>query len=274
MSPISVTIITYNEEKNIADCIRSVEKIADEIIVLDSFSTDQTESIATGFEKVRFQTHSFDGHVQQKNRAITLCKNDWVLSLDADERLSSELAEEILKLNFDQINSSETVGFRIPRLTFHMGRPIRHSGWYPQRRYRLFKKQFSKWQGENPHDYIVVDGKGLSLKGDIIHYSFTDLTAQIETINKFSSIVAFNRYHAGRPFQLLKSIFKPVSKFIEIYIFKLGFLDGFPGFTIALASAFSTFLKFAKIFEIDRNYIERPSNLRADYQPQTKNRNK
>lgn len=274
MPLISVTIITFNEEKNIADCIRSVEKVADEIIVLDSFSTDKTETIAKSFAKVKFTTHPFDGHVQQKNRAITLCKNEWVLSLDADERLSSELVDNILAIDFEQMNHSQVAGFRIPRLTYHIGRPIRHSGWYPQRRYRLFKKQFAKWQGENPHDYIVVEGKGLRLKGDIIHYSFVDLTAQVETINKFSSIVAFNRFHAGRPFQLMKTIFKPISKFVEIYFFKLGFLDGFAGFTIAISSAFSTFLKFAKIFELDRNYIERPSNLRTDYQPQINNRNK
>lgn len=272
MLPVSVTIITYNEEKNIADCIRSVESIADEIIVLDSFSTDRTEEIARSFARVRFEKHAFDGHVQQKNRALTLCKNEWVLSLDADERLSPELAAEIAALDAEKIANEGISGFRMPRLTYHMGRAIRHGGWYPQRRYRLFKRSAAKWEGENPHDYIVIDetGKGATLKGDLIHYSFVDLSQQIDTINKFSSIVAFNRHEAGRPFQLMKTLIKPFGKFIEIYFFKAGFLDGFPGFTIAVASAFSTFLKFAKIFEIDRKYIERPSNLRADYRAQKK----
>jgi glycosyltransferase involved in cell wall biosynthesis len=270
MLPISVTIITYNEEKNIADCIRSVEQVADEIIVLDSFSTDRTEEIARSFSRVRFEKHPFDGHVEQKNRAITLCRNEWILALDADERLSPELAREIAALDADQIAKEGIAGFRMPRLTYHMGRAIRHGGWYPQRRYRLFKRSAARWTGENPHDYIVIDktGKGATLKGDLIHYSFADLSQQIDTINKFSSIVAFNRHQAGRSFQLFRTLIKPIGKFIEIYLFKAGFLDGFPGFTIAIASAFSTFLKFAKIYEMDRNVIERPSNLRADYRAQ------
>ncbi len=270
MLPVSVAIITFNEEKNIEDCIRSVEAIADEIVVLDSFSTDRTEEIARSFPRVRFEKHAFDGHVQQKNRALDLCKNSWVLSLDADERLSPELAREIAGLDEKKIADEGIAGFRMPRLTYHMGRAIRHGGWYPQRRYRLFQKSAARWEGENPHDYIVINGKGASLKGDLVHYSFTDLSQQIDTINKFSSIVAFNRHAAGRPFQLLKTLVKPPVKFLEIYLFKAGFLDGFPGFTIAVASAFSTFLKFAKIFEMDRRYIERPSNLRADYRPQNR----
>ena len=272
MIPISVAIITFNEEKNIGSCIESVLSIADEVVVLDSFSTDATEKIATSFDKVRFEKHAFDGHVQQKNRALSLCKHEWVLSLDADERLSKPLADEIKALNADTVAKKGIVGFRMPRLTYHLGRPIRHSGWYPQRRFRLFQKSKAEWQGENPHDFIVIHdtSKGANLKGDIIHYSFTDLSAQIDTINKFSSIVAFNRFSAGRPFQLVKTIFKPTGKFFEIFVFKAGFLDGFAGFTIAIASAFSTFLKYAKIYEMDRKLIDRPANLRKDYQPQKK----
>ncbi|MFN3604599.1 MAG: glycosyltransferase family 2 protein [Leptonema sp. (in: bacteria)] len=265
---ISVAIITYNEEKNIKDCIESCYEIADEIIVLDSFSSDKTKEICNLFPKVKFFQHEFDGHVEQKNRALTLCSYEWVLSLDADERISNQLKQEILELKENKEKMNQFDGYKIPRLTYHLGKFIYHSGWYPQKKYRLFKKSKAVWLGENPHDYIHIKGKGSSLKGDILHYSFQDLSHQIDTINKFSSIVAFNRYHQNKKFSFLKCLYKPIIKFLEIYIFKLGLLDGFAGFTVAVASSFSTFLKNAKIYELQNKIIERPSNLRIDYKYQ------
>ena len=146
-----------------------------------------------------------------------------------------------------------------------MGQYIRHSGWYPQYRYRLFHKDKAQWVGENPHDFITINGEGKKLAADIIHYSFLDLSQQIDTINKFSSIVSYTRHQKGQHFSVFKSLYKPFGKFLEIYIFKRGFLDGYPGFVIAIASAFSTFLKFAKIYEYDKGIQERPSNIRKDY---------
>ena len=262
MRGISVAIITYNEERNLADCIRSCEALADEIVVLDSFSTDRTEEVARGFPGVRFERHAFDGHVEQKNRALSLCKNEWVLSLDADERLSPELLAEIRDLE-----PGERVGFRVPRLTFAMGRPIRHAGWYPQRKYRLFRRSRARWTGDNPHDYAVVDGPGGDLVHDLLHHSFRDLAHQATTVNAFSSIQAFNRRHRGQPFRLLPALWKPLVKFVEVYLVKRGFLDGFPGFTMAVNAAYERFLQLAKVYELERG-LERPSNLRADYRPQ------
>lgn len=260
---LSVAIITFNEEKNIAACIQSVEEIADEIIILDSFSQDDTIKIAKSHKKVKVFQREFPGHIEQKNRAIELCQGEWILSLDADERLSENLQKEIKQMMPFPGNIN---GYKIRRLTYHMGKFIRHSGWYPGLRYRLFLKNRAKWTGENPHDYIELEGKGGSLQGDMIHYSFVDLSAQIDTINKFSSIVSYTRYFAKKQkFSLIRIIFKPVSKFIEIYLIKKGFLDGFPGFVIAASSAFSTFLKYAKIYEYQKKLIERPSNLRKDY---------
>jgi hypothetical protein len=207
--------------------------------------------------------------VEQKNRALNYCQYEWVIALDADERISSKLKQEILLLKRNPDKMNQYNGFKIPRLTYHMGKFIYHSGWYPQRRYRLFKKDSAIWVGENPHDYIKIKGKGGKLKGDIIHYSFKDLSHQIDTINKFSSIVAYTRFYKNKRFSILKCIYKPIIKFIEIYFFKLGFLDGFPGFTIAVASSFSTFLKNAKIYELKNHLIERPSNLRPDYKVKT-----
>ncbi len=265
MTNLSVAIITYNEEKNIHDCIESIHDIATEVVVLDSFSTDRTEEIARSFPKVRFYTHPFHGHVEQKNKALEFCSYEWVLSLDADERVDPELKISIRNWMESPERYEGVDGFKIARLTWHMGKFIRHSGWYPKRRYRLFKKSKSIWVGENPHDEISIMGKGQVLSGNILHFSFADYSAQIDTVNRFSSIVSYTRYRKGRRFSLFLCIFKPFVKFWEIYLFRLGFLDGFPGFAIACASAFSTYLKFAKIYELDRQIVQRPSNLRDTY---------
>lgn len=258
----SVAIITYNEEKNIRDCINSVYDLADEIIILDSNSTDKTPIIAKSFPNVNYFNQDFKGHIEQKNDAISLCKGEWILSLDADERATPELLSKI-QLVLD--SPSEIVGYKIKRLTYHMGKFIKHSGWYPQYKYRFFKKGYAHWTGENPHDFIEIQGKGAKLNADIIHYSFVDLSHQVDTINKFSSIVAFTRSQKNLKFSYLKLIFKPYIKFLEIYFFKLGFLDGLQGFIIAISSAYSTFLKHSKLFELETKQIERPSNLRKDY---------
>ncbi|PJZ68187.1 glycosyl transferase [Leptospira perolatii] len=264
LKKLSVAIITYNEEKNIGDCIRSCRDIADEIVVLDSLSTDSTKEICTSFPEVVFASQKFRGHVEQKNDAIRLCKNEWILSLDADERLSEELNESLRKF-LESSASGNVDGFKVARLTFHMGRFIRFSGWYPQRKYRIFRKSKASWAGENPHDYLVVNGSGKKMAGDILHYSFQDLSQQVDTINKFSSIVAWTRSRKGKRFSVLRTIHKPIGKFIEIYFFKLGFLDGFPGFAIAVSSAYSTFLKEAKVYELGKGLIDKPSNVREDY---------
>lgn len=266
---LAATIITFNEEARIADCIASVHEWCDEVLVLDSNSTDKTREIAVRFKKVRFLTHQFDGHVQQKNRAIELADADWVFCLDADERATKELAAAVQEFIAEHPGAN---GARVNRLTYHLGRFIRHGGWY-NARYRLLRKGHGGWTGENPHDYILPEGvkrptSGPVLKGDLIHYSFRDLSHQVETINAFSSIVAFTRAARGKKPSFAKMLIKPYIKFLEMYIFKLGFLDGVPGLVIAISSAYSTFLKFAKLYELRRWGIERPSNLRDDYKPQ------
>jgi glycosyltransferase involved in cell wall biosynthesis len=263
MRALSVAIITFNEERALAECIRSCEEIADEIVVLDSFSTDRTEAVARSFPKVRFEQHAFDGHVAQKARALALCRNEWVLALDADERLSPELLAELRALE-----PGDHDGFRMPRLTFAMGRPIRHSGWYPQRKFRLFRRARARWAGDNPHDYVVVDGKGGDLRGDLLHHSFRDLADQADRANAFSSIQAFNLFYRGRAFRALAAAYRPVVKFLEIYVLKRGFLDGFPGFVVAVNAAYGTFLRFAKGYELEAGLVKRPSNVGADYRPQ------
>jgi len=270
---LSCAIITYNEERNIRECLESVIGLCDEILVLDSHSTDATPKIVRSFKGVRFAVHDFDGHVEQKNRAMEMTHGDWILSIDADERVTPELARSI---NAFIENHPEAKGARVMRLTHHMGSFIRHGGWR-NARYRLVRRGCGRWGGQNPHDTIVLEGekggifhRGAVLKGELIHYSFRDLSDQVDTINKFSSIVSFNRAGRKKRFSILQLLVKPPVKFIEIYFAKRGFLDGIPGFVIAVASAFSAFLKVAKLYELERNLIERPSNLRADYRVQKK----
>ncbi|MBF0286294.1 MAG: glycosyltransferase family 2 protein [SAR324 cluster bacterium] len=264
---LAAVIITYNEENNIGDCLQSLQGLVDEIVVLDSFSTDKTERICRNNAKVRFFQHGFDGHIQQKNRAIEKCSSDWILALDADERVSPQLSSAIE----DFLNSNPVVnGAKFPRLTRHMKRFIRHGGWYPNARYRLVRKGKSHWGGENPHDSLIIEGEGTRLKGDLIHLSFSDLSDQVKTINYFSSIVALTRYNKGKNFSLLRMLWKPISKFLEIYLLKRGFLDGIQGYIIAVSSAYSTFLKEAKLFELNKLETDQPSNLSSSLYQKTR----
>lgn len=255
---LSACIITYNEEENIKDCLDSVVGFVDEIVVLDSFSSDATESICRGNPKVKFFQHVFDGHIQQKNRAIEKCTSEWILSLDADERVSSELRQSIETFLG---GNTDCAGVKFPRLTYHLHRYIRHGGWYPNARYRLFRKGKAYWGGENPHDRLIVKGKAGKLTGDLIHYTNKDLADQVHTMNQFSSIAALTRFNKGKKFRYWRLFLKPISTFLETYLVKFGFLDGVQGIIIAVSSSYSTFLREAKLFEMSVLGSDKPSNL-------------
>jgi glycosyltransferase involved in cell wall biosynthesis len=248
MEKISACIITYNEEAVIKECIESLS-FADEIIVVDSHSIDKTREIAA-FLGAKVVEHPFKSHIDQKNYALTLATNDWVISLDADERISDALKDEIEK-TFS--NGKLHDGYRFKRKTTYLNRWISHCGWYPDRHLRLFKRSKSKWAGKNPHDRIYCTGKVKNLKSDMTHYSFNSLSAHLKTIDNFSGIMARDLFKRGKTgFVFLKLIFKPMWKFIEMYILKRGFLDGREGFIISVYSAFSTFAKFSKLYEIKK----------------------
>ncbi len=259
---LSAAIITYNESENIEDCLASVADFVDEVVVLDSFSTDDTEQICRRFEKAKFYRHPFDGYIAQKNRAADLCTSQWILFIDADERVTPELKRSIegfLSANPD------VAGAKFPRLTYHMHRFIRHGGWYPNARYRLYRKGRAHWGGNTPHEKLILDGPGKKLTGDLVHYTAKDLSDQVATINAFSSIAALTRYNKGKRFHLWRLLVKPMSKFVEMYGFKRGFLDGMQGFIIAVSSAYSSFLKEAKLYELDALGSDKPSNLSSLY---------
>jgi glycosyltransferase involved in cell wall biosynthesis len=247
MPNISAIILTLNEERNIARCIDSLEGIADEIIVVDSFSTDRTEEIVTGYN-AKFVKQKFLGYVEQKNFALGLATYNHVLSLDADEALSEELKVAVLhvKENFD------CDGYFMNRLANYCGQWIRHSGWYPDRKMRLFDRTKGKWKGTNPHDKYVLNkgSKTAELKGDLLHYTFYTVDEHKKQVENFSSIAAQAKYNQGVRSNWLKVSVKPIARFVKGYLFKAGFLDGYYGWLIGIYSARATFLKYRKLMKI------------------------
>jgi glycosyltransferase involved in cell wall biosynthesis len=243
MNKLSVVIITFNEEKNIKRCLESVKDIADEIIVVDSFSTDNTEQICTGYN-LTFIQHPFEGHIQQKNYALELANNDLVLSLDADEALSEKLKKNILRIK----ENTEFDGYTMNRMTNYCGKWIRHGTWYPDTKLRLAKKNFIHWGGENPHDKLIISSdKVQHLKGDILHYSYYTIEGHLQQQQNFSSIAAEAMFQRGKRAPFYKLIINPMASWIKDILFRFGFLDGKSGFIIANISAKSVYWKYSKL---------------------------
>lgn len=250
MQKLSVVIITYNEEKNIGRCLDSIKDVADDIVVVDSSSNDKTKEIC--LEKgVRFIEHKFEGHIQQKNFAITQAKYPHILSLDADEALSDELKQSIINVKEDW----KADGYYFNRLTNFCGKWIKHCGWYPDQKLRLWDSSKGKWGGVNPHDKFEMkeDSKIEFIKGDLFHYSFYTIYQHMETINKFSDIAVKERFYKGKKSNVFLTLVSPIWKFIKTYFILGGFRDGFYGFVISVNSAHSTFLKHVKLRELLRN---------------------
>ena len=248
--PISVCIVCFNEEANIRRCLESVRWVKEaggEIIVVDSFSTDKTVDICREFTN-RVIQNKWPGFVNQKNFALDQAANDWVLSLDADEVLSDEARQAISK-GADAGFTSD--GYLFKRHTFYLGRWINHGGWYPDWKLRFFRKSKARWGGMDPHDRIIMaDGARTKyLDCDIIHYTYKNLSHQLKTIDRFSDAASEALIQAGKQFSLLNLFFRPPAKFLETYIYKLGFLDGLAGLIIAVASSFYVFVKYAKMWE-------------------------
>lgn len=247
MIKLTVAIITYNEENNISRCISSVLCIADEILVVDSFSTDKTEEICKSFG-ARFIKNPFLGHIEQKNTALDLATHDYVLSLDADEALSPELIVEIknIKSSFTQN------GYRFNRLTNYNGEWIRHSGWYPDTKLRLIKKEAARWGGENPHDILQMKNNDKTgfLKGDLLHYSYESIAAHVLQTDKFTTIAARAAFKQGKRSSVFRIVTRPMFKFVRDYFFKRGFLDGRYGFIICCINSLYALLKYSKLHEL------------------------
>ena len=247
---LSIVIITFNEEKNIARCIDSVKGLSKDVVVVDSFSTDQTKAIC--IEKgVRFIEHKFDGHIEQKNYAVAQAKNQYVLSLDADEALTEALRDKILSIS----NNWEQDGYIFNRLTNYCGTWIKHSGWYPDRKLRLWDSSKGRWGGENPHDMVIMD-KGAQLKTislDLLHYSYYTIEDHLKQVEYFTNINSRTAFENGKTSSQFKIWYKSTFKFFRDYILKRGFLDGKSGFLIAKISAKATAMKYRKLLALNKS---------------------
>ena len=247
MEKLSAVIITYNEEKNIARCLESLTKVADEIIVVDSFSDDKTKEICLNYD-VCFIENKFEGHIEQKNFAATKASYNLILSVDADEVLSVELQKSILQVK----KNPDFDGYYFNRMTNYCGKWIKHCGWYPDKKHRLWKKGKAHWGGKNPHDKIIMHENSTTkyLKGDLFHYSYHSVNQHVAQINNFTEIVANEDFKNGKKSSLIIAIVKSKWKFLKDFFIKLGFLDGYYGYIICKLSAKATFIKYIKLNEL------------------------
>jgi glycosyltransferase involved in cell wall biosynthesis len=246
---LSVTIITKNEEQHIKRCLESVNAVADEIIVVDSGSTDKTQEICNSFSKVRFYHQDWLGFSRQKQMAIEKAQFDMILSLDADEALSDELTKEILKKK--EVGFFPLDAFELKRLTHYCGKWIYHCGWYPDWQLRLFHREHCRWKSVPVHEHVICDS-GVQLKrfeNDIHHYSFNDLSDHVKRIDYYSSLGAEKIIQKSHRFLVFKGLVHGFARFFKTYITQRGFLDGYHGFCISMLSSWAVFLKYAKAKE-------------------------
>jgi glycosyltransferase involved in cell wall biosynthesis len=251
MVQLSVVIITFNEEKNIGRCLDSIQEIADDVVIVDSYSTDKTQQIAES-KGARFISHPFEGHIEQKNWAITQAKYPYVLSLDADEALDEKLKKSILKIK----NNWTYDGYYSKRLTNYCGKWIYHCGWYPDKKLRLWDSRKGKWGGVNPHDkYELFEGDKNTgeLKGNILHYSYYTSEDHYKQVEYFTNIASKAYFKNKKNAPFYKLILNPIAKFTDHYLFRLGFLDGMAGYSISKISAYATYLKYKKIRALYKN---------------------
>lgn len=242
---LSVVIITYNEEKNIDRCLAALSGLADDLVVVDSFSKDRTREICEAYG-ARFLERVFSGHVEQKNFANAQALYPHILSLDADEVLSAELRASILAVKQNWTADA----YWMSRLTNYCGKWIHHSGWYPDRKIRLFDRNKVSWGGQNPHDKIILHpgAKTAVLAGDLLHYSYYSIKQHLDQINYFSDVACYEMRRKGKRANILQLLVKPPFRFFYGYFVRLGLLDGFAGFCIAMLSAYAVFVKYAKLY--------------------------
>ena len=245
--PISAIVLTLNEGHSIARCLESLH-FCDEILVIDSGSQDDTVKIA---QKYTSQIHqvTWKGFVDTRNEALKLAKGDWILSIDADEVVPPELATEILQT----VRSTSKSAFTLPRKTIHFDRWIRYGGWYPNRLVRLFKRNEGAWVGCGVHERWKSTGEVGELSQDLIHYSFESISDQVYRNDRYSTLSTVALSQEGVHFSLIKLLTKPWVKFLETYFLKRGFKDGYPGFIISVSAAYSVFLKWAKLWEMEQS---------------------
>ena len=253
MVEISVCMITFNTSRTVEKTLKSVLPWAHEIIVVDSFSKDNTPEIVKKYTD-NFEQRAWPGFRDQYNYCISKAKNEWVIFIDADEEISPELAREIMQRV--ETDNGKYDGFIIHRRTFFLGRWIMHGGWVPDYEIRLFKKSKGSFEG-GLHAKVVVQDKVGTLKNFYFHYNYKDVSDQIDTINNYSDTAARDMIAGDRKFSFIDLIFRPPFRFIKEYLIKRGFMDGMPGFVIAVSTAYYVFIKYAKLWELQKDLKER-----------------
>jgi glycosyltransferase involved in cell wall biosynthesis len=244
---ISAVLIALDEERNIGAALESVAW-ADELLVVDGGSSDNTRQRCEE-RKARVVERRFTSYVEQKNFALDEASHDWILSLDADERASSSLTSEIRSLRQDGFQAS---GYRIPRVTFYMGRFVRSTAWYPDHQLRLFDRRRGRWKGKYVHESVTVSGPVERLRGEILHYSYENLSDHVERLNRYAGLAARQMQESGRKPGLWPAAAYPPFVFLKNYIFKRGFRDGSVGFIVSIMNAYYVFLKYVMLWENEK----------------------
>jgi glycosyltransferase involved in cell wall biosynthesis len=265
MIPLSVVIIAKNEERNIGRCLDSVRPVADDLVVVDSFSSDQTEAICR--EKgARFVRHAFAGHVEQKNWALTQARHPHVLSLDADEALSQELARAIAaakaEWHFD--------GYWMNRLTSYCGVWVRHCGWYPDPKLRLWDARRGAWRGTNPHDHFELLEAGAPtgrLSGDLLHYSYYTVAEHYRQMEYFAEVGSRALLERGERVSALRPPVAAAARFVRNYVLRRGFLDGTTGLRLCRIDAYGAYRKYARLRQLQAEAGRRPGPTGAEDDP-------
>ncbi len=249
MSKLSAVIITFNEENNIARCLDSIVNVVDEIIIIDSLSTDRTEAICSNYN-VKFIKREWEGYSATKNFANSLVTSDYILSLDADEALSPELTASILQAK----KAGFTGVYELVRLTNYCGKWIYNSGWYPDVKIRVFPTEFSKWDGEIVHENLVFSKEQAvtRLNGDLYHYSYVSFIDHKNRADQYSRLTAIKYAQKGKKANLISPYFSALARFVSMFVFKKGFLDGYMGYKIAAISAASNIYKYQEVRRINR----------------------
>ena len=252
--PLSVSLITLNEADNLKRCLDSVRGLASEIVIVDSGSTDGTRAVAESFS-ARWMDQKWQGFREQKNVALDQCTHDWVLCLDADEALSPELQASI-RTFLDGAATGEFSGAYFARRTWFLGRWIRHGDWFPDHCLRLFRRSAGRWSGTSEHTKVELTGRSVKLPGDLLHWSFPTLRRFIEKQLSYADSFAVRAAAEGKQWTLWDNVTRPIWRFFRGYVFRAGFLDGFPGLWVAVGNAYATFVRYSRLYE-QRRVVER-----------------
>lgn len=247
MQKVTATVITLNEEANLEGALRSVAWV-DEIVVVDSGSTDATVAIARRYA-ARVETRAWDGYSAQKNYAASIASNDWILSIDADERVPPDLAAEIRGL-LDA--GPDRRGYRMPRVTWYLGRWIRGTDWYPDYQLRLYDRRAGEWNGRRVHESVALGEPAGRLRHDLHHYAYRDVAHHLATIDRYTTLAAEQWRSEGRRVSVGALLVHPAAAFVRNYVLRRGFTQGTPGLIVSILNSYYVFLKLAKLYERSR----------------------